>query len=273
MTVNLGEYGAWGLADVWPGREEEAAELESLGYGALWLGGPSARTLDTVRELIEATSTLTVATGILNVWATPVEQVNERYRELAWTDRFLVGVGIGHPETNGEVYHSPYQKLVDYLDRLDVPRDRLALAALGPRVLRLAAARTSVAHPYLTTPEHTAQARETIGAGVLLAPEQHVVLETDPDAAREIGRGELEFYLGLENYRANWLRGGFTADDFADGGSDRLVDALIAWGTVEQVVARVRAHRDAGADHVCLQVVGQDGVPLPAYRELAAALF
>ncbi|MFT7835110.1 LLM class F420-dependent oxidoreductase [Saccharothrix sp. BKS2] len=273
MAVELGLWGVWGRADQWVGRGEDAAELEELGYGALWLGGsPDGTAIGTAGELLGATGRIAVATGILNVWTTPAAEVNEGYRALAWTDRFLVGIGAGHREVVGEAYHSPYRKLLHYLDELDVPRDRLALAALGPRVLALAAARTSVAHPYLVTPEYTAGAREVVGRGVLLAPEQHVVLEEDPTRARELAREGLSLYLGLPNYTRNWLRHGFTEDDLAGGGSDRLVDALVAWGSLDRVVRRVREHHEAGADHVALQVVGAADLRA-AHRELAAALF
>ncbi len=274
MTVELGRFGVWTIWSRWEGRPQAAAELEELGFRTLWLGGaPDGGVLGLVSELLDATSELVVATGILNAWSTPADQVNAGYRDLAWTDRFLVGVGVSHRESVGEVYHSPYQKLVHYLDELDVPRDRLALAALGPRVLRLAAARTSVAHPYLVTPEYTARARETIGSGtVLLAPEQHVVLEEDPAKAREIGRANLGTYLALSNYTNNWLRNGFTEDDLADGGSDRLVDALVAWGSVEQVARRLREHHEAGADHVSVQLLGDRLESSPEFRDLAAAL-
>lgn len=273
MTVELGRYGVWSLAERWEGRAERAAELEELGFGALWLGGaPDGGVLGLVGELLGATERLVVATGILNVWTTPAQQVNESYRDLAWTDRFLVGVGAGHREMVGETYHSPYQKVVRYLDELDVPRDRLALAALGPRVLRLAAARTSVAHPYLVTPEYTARARAEIGAATVLAPEQHVVLEEDAAVARAVGRENLSLYLGLDNYTRNWLRSGFTEDDLLDGGSDRLVDALVAWGPVDRVVNRLREHREAGADHVSVQVLGEHREDSAPFRELAAAL-
>ncbi|MEU7526185.1 LLM class F420-dependent oxidoreductase [Saccharothrix sp. NPDC042600] len=273
MTVELGRFGVWSHYTGWEGRAEAAARLEELGFGALWLGAaPDGGVLGLVGELLQATERLVVATGILNVWTTPAAVVNGGYRDLAWTDRFLVGVGAGHRELAGEVYHSPYQKLVRYLDELDVPRDRLALAALGPRVLRLAAARTTVAHPYLVTPEYTARAREVIGAGTVLAPEQHVVLEEDPAKAREEGRRNLALYLQLENYTNNWLRNGFTEDDFRDGGSDRLVDALVAWGPTDRVAARLRAHLDAGADHVSVQLLGANQDTSPAFRDLAAAL-
>lgn len=272
MTVELGRYGVRGPAAHWAGRGEHAAELEELGFGTLWLGGsPDGSVMATVADLLDATQKIALATSIMNVWTTPAAEVNDGYRALAWTDRFLVGIGVGHRENVGEVYHSPYQKLVHYLDELDVPRDRLALAALGPRVLRLAAARTSVAHPYLVTPEYTARARETVGAGVLLAPEQHVVLEEDPERARELGREALAYYLGLPNYTRNWLRHGFTEDDLPGGGSDRLVDALVAWGPVERIARRLREHHDAGADHVVVQVVGAPDAR-QALREIAAAI-
>ncbi|WP_433266506.1 LLM class F420-dependent oxidoreductase [Actinosynnema sp. CS-041913] len=273
MTVELGRFGVWAMASSWEGRADAAAGLEELGFGTLWLGAaPDGGVLGLVSELLDATDRLVVATGILNVWTTPAAEVNAGYRDLAWTDRFLVGIGASHRENLGEVYHSPYQKLVHYLDELDVPRDRLALAALGPRVLRLAAARTSVAHPYLVTPEYTARARETIGAGTVLAPEQHVVLEEDPAKAREIGRQNLGYYLTLENYANNWLRNGFTEDDLRDGGSDRLVDALVAWGSVDRVARRLREHHEAGADHVSVQLLGERQDTSEAFRELAAAL-
>ncbi|MEU4744723.1 TIGR03620 family F420-dependent LLM class oxidoreductase, partial [Actinosynnema sp. NPDC023658] len=247
MTVELGRYGVWDRAARWGGRGEDAAELEELGFGALWLGGmPDGSVLTTVSALLDATAKIAVATSVLDVWTTPAGEVNDGYRALAWTDRFLVGIGVGHHELVGEVYHSPYQKLIHYLDELDVPRDRLALAALGPRVLRLAAARTSVAHPYLVTPDYTARARETVGAGVLLAPEQHVVLEEDPSRARDLGREALAGYLERPDHTRNWLRLGFTGDDLAGGGSDRLVDALVAWGSVERVARRRREPPEAG---------------------------
>ena len=165
-----------------------------------------------------------------------------------------------------------------YLDALDktdppVPADARVLAALGPKMLRLAAERAAGAHPYLTTPDHTRQAREILGPEPLLAPEQRVVLETDPAAARELGRRHLAIYLQLPNYTNNLRRMGFTDDDFAGGGSDRLVDAIVAWGDVDALVARVRAHHDAGAAHVCIQVLTADprALPLTEWRTLAVA--
>ncbi len=276
MTVELGPFGVWSPAQLWEGEGDAAAELEGLGYGALWLGGSPGGDLDAVSAVLRGTSGLTVATGIVNVWTDSAERLSATYRRIEGDHpgRFLVGIGAGHPEAAGDQYVKPYDKLVGYLDELDVPDDRRILAALGPRVLKLAAARTAGAHPYLVTPEHTASAREVIGAGPLLAPEQHVVLETDPTTARALARTSIEMYLGLRNYTNNWLRLGFTEDDLVDGGSDRLVDALVAWGSPEQVAARLREHLAAGADHVAVQLVTADhSHHREGFRELAAVLF
>ncbi|MCS7480832.1 LLM class F420-dependent oxidoreductase [Umezawaea endophytica] len=275
MAVELGSFGVWSRAGLWEAEGDAAAELEELGYGALWLGGSPGGDLDAVTAVLRTTRALTVATGIVNVWAEPAERLSATFRRIdaEHPGRFLVGVGASHPEAVSE-YVKPYDKLVGYLDELDVPDDRRVLAALGPRVLKLAADRTAGAHPYLVTPEHTATARELLGAGKLLAPEQHVVLETDPVAARALARKSIELYLGLRNYTGNWLRLGYEEADLADGGSDRLVDALVAWGSPEQVAARLRAHLDAGADHVAVQVVTPDGGhDREAFRELAKELF
>ncbi|HEX6340461.1 LLM class F420-dependent oxidoreductase [Umezawaea sp.] len=275
MTLALGDYGVWSRAGLWEREGDAAAELEELGYGALWLGGSPGGDLDAVTAVLRTTRALPVATGIVNVWSEPAERLSATFRRIdgEHPGRFLVGVGASHPEAVSQ-YEKPYDKLVGYLDELDVPVDRRVLAALGPRVLKLAADRTAGAHPYLVTPEHTATARELVGPGKLLAPEQHVVLETDPTAARALARQSIELYLGLRNYTGNWLRLGYTEDDLAGGGSDRLVDALVAWGSVEQVVTRLRAHLDAGADHVAVQLVTADGGhDREGFRELAGALF
>jgi probable F420-dependent oxidoreductase len=261
MAVRLGRFGAWapqaqfdGLADAELG--EIGAELEAAGYGALWLGGAKADLAPAV-PLLGGASTLALATGIVNVWSEPVEQAAATYHRLsgAFPGRFLLGIGAGHREATHE-YEKPYDRVNTYLDGLaSVPSDDLALAALGPKVLRLGAARTAGVHPYLVPPEHTRFARETIGDGVLLAPEQKVVLETDPTAARAIARTNFIHYLKLSNYVANLRRLGYSDDDFAGGGSDRLVDALYAWGDEAAAVKRVTEHLDAGADHVSVQVV------------------
>jgi len=275
VAVELGTFGVWSRAQLWEAEGDAAAELEDLGYGALWLGGSPGGDLDAVSAVLRTTRALPVATGIVNVWSEPAERLSTTFRRIDadHPGRFLVGIGASHPEAVSE-YVKPYDKLVGYLDELDVPADRRVLAALGPRVLKLAADRTAGAHPYLVTPEHTATAREVLGAGKLLAPEQHVVVETDPDTARALGRKSIQLYLGLRNYTSNWLRLGYTEADLADGGSDRLVDALVAWGSPEQIAARLREHLDAGADHVAVQVVAADGGhDREAFRELAKVLF
>jgi probable F420-dependent oxidoreductase len=275
MTVDVGRYGIWrGQQGLGP---EFAAEVEALGYSAIWIGGSPSGDLALAESLLDATQRIVIATGIVNMWSTPAEEAAASYHRIAakHPDRFLLGVGIGHPEAVKE-YRSPYATMVDYLDRLDdaeVPASGRALAALGPKALRLAADRTAGAHPYLTTPEHTREAREIVGAGVLLAPEQKVVLDTDAERARAIGRPVVERpYLKLVNYRSNLLRLGFSEADL-DTGSDALIDALVAHGDAGAVAARLTAHLDAGADHVCAQVLTADGAdPLPALRELSVAL-
>ncbi|MDX2709138.1 LLM class F420-dependent oxidoreductase [Streptomyces sp. PA03-6a] len=283
-TPAIGRYGLWnaGLRDPDPARAAElaetAAELEELGYGALWLGGSSG--VEHAVPLIEATSSITVATGILSIWQYGAEDTAARQAglEAAHPGRFLLGLGVSHARL-AEQYKHPYAAMTRYLDELDAagaPAGNRVLAALGPRMLGLARDRSAGAHPYLVTVEHTAQARATLGEGPLLAPEFTVVLETDPARARERAREMLAFYLTLPNYTGNWLRLGFTEDDLADGGSDRLVDALFGWGDEERVRQRIDAFLDAGADHVAVQVLasGEDrsGLPREEWRRLAAAL-
>lgn len=276
MTVTLGTYGIWRHAG---GLDAAlAVEAERLGYGAIWVGGSPRGDLALVEEMLAATDGIAVATGIVNMWATPADEVAASYHRIEgrFPGRFLLGVGIGHPEATSD-YRRPYATIVDYLDRLDaggVPQAGRALAALGPKVLALSAERTAGAHPYLTTPEHTREARGLLGEGVLLAPEHKVVLDTDPERARSIGRPVVEKpYLGLVNYTSNLLRLGWTEDDIAGGGSDRLIDALVAHGTADAVAARLREHLDAGADHVCAQLLTPGlADPLPGLTELAAAL-
>ena len=272
---NLGTYGVWrGYKGVTP---ELAAALERLGYQTVWLGGCRHADLVFVDPLLEATSTLTVATGIADIWANPADELAASFHriEARFPGRFLLGIGAGHPEAH-QAYAKPYQALGDYLDVLDtagVPRHRRALAALGPKVLELAAARTLGAHPYLTPPAHTHFARGVLGPDALLAPEQKVVLETDPQRARAIGRPVVDHpYLHLRNYVTNLHRSGYTDADIGDGGSDVLIDDLVAHGDADAIAARLRAHIDAGANHVAIQVLSQDGDPLPTLRTLADAL-
>ena len=273
MTIALGRIGIWrhssGLTP------EVVAEVEALGYGAIWVGGSPGGDLSVVENLLDATDRIAVATGIVNVWKDDAATVAASYHRITprYPGRFMLGLGIGHPEATQE-YRQPYAKLVSYLDELDdlkVPVGGRVLAALGPKVLRLAAERAAGAHPYLVTPEHTRWARQVLGDGPLLAPEQKVVLETDPERARAIGRPRVQNpYLGLTNYLNNLRRLGWTDADFADGGSDALIDALAVHGDAVAIARALTAHLDAGADHVAVQVLNPD--PLPALRALADQL-
>ncbi|GAA5163634.1 MULTISPECIES: LLM class F420-dependent oxidoreductase [Amycolatopsis] len=273
MVNALGKLGIWAHPSLVS--DELAQEVEKLGYGAIWLGGSPDADLSDVDRLLGVTDRVVVATGIVNMWKDDAAPVAESYHRIVGRHpgRFLLGVGIGHPEAT-KVYQKPYDKIVEYLDQLDeagVPVEDRALAALGPKVLKLSAERSAGAHPYLTTPEHTRQAREILGEGKLLVPEHKVVLDTDPERARSIGRPRVENpYLHLTNYVSNLKRLGWTDEDLANGGSDRLVDALVLHGTAEQIADGVRAHWDAGADQVCIQVLNED--PLPVYRAVAEAL-
>jgi probable F420-dependent oxidoreductase len=264
---------------------EAAAELEGLGYEALWVpeggGGPL---LDPVRTVLSATRRITVATGILNVWLHEPPETAAAFSEFdrAHPGRFLLGLGISHAElfvsSKSNPYRHPVAAMADYLSRLDgaatpVPASRRVLAALGPRMLELARERSAGAHPYLATPEHTRGARAILGAGALLAPEQPVVLEPDRARARELARQHVARYLDLPNFTNNLRRLGFGDGDLAGSGSDRLVDAVVAQGDTTAIRARVQAQRDAGADHVCVHVLpARDGLPRVEWRELAPAL-
>jgi probable F420-dependent oxidoreductase len=290
MSVSLGRVGIWSrqlfrhedrgaIADA-------AAEAEELGYTALWIpGGHGGDVLGASRHLLEATKRIPVATGILNVYlqgeASKVAQGTAAIEE-DHPNRFLLGLGVSHaPAVNKDEpgrYGRPVTKMRSYLDELDqsaapVPKNKRMLAALGPRMLELSRDRTAGAHPYFVPTEHTYIARSVLGTDRLLAPEQAVHLETDPQKAREDARGHVERYLELDNYVNNLRRLGYTDDDFKDGGSDRLVDALVAWGDEEAIAQRIAEHHEAGADHVCIQVIGPQSEPTrEAWRRLAPAL-
>ena len=276
LKLDLGRYGVWlGTRSITP---DLAVQIESLGYGAAWIGGSPDADLKWVEPALAQTSSLQLATGIVNIWSSPATEVAESYHRIEneYPGRFLLGIGVGHPE-HTQQYLKPYDALVEYLDVLDgasVPTSRRVLAALGPKVLRLSAERSGGAHPYLTTPEHTAYARELVGNSVFLAPEHKVVLTTDADEAREVGRKSVDFYLDLSNYVNNWRRLGFTDADVRKPGSDKLIDAVVAYGTPEAIAARLNEHLEAGADHVAIQVLG--GWPedklVAALGELAGAL-
>jgi probable F420-dependent oxidoreductase len=291
-SVDIGRVGIWyGGIDALPTREAQRAAqvVEELGFGALWVAEAVGRDpFVSSAVLLSATSTLPLATGIANIYARdPMAMVaGQKTLAEAYPGRFLLGMGVSHQHLVARVrqhdYSRPYSYMVEYLDRMDsslfmavaaADDGGRVLAALGPKMLELAATKANGAHPYFTTPDHTATAREVMGSDALLAPEQMVVLETDPSEARRIARAGMAVYLRAPNYLNNLRRLGFGDDDFADGGTDRLVDAIVAWGTEEQIAARVAEHHAAGADHVCVQVL-QDGMAMPEsqWRRLAPAL-
>lgn len=268
---DIGRVGIWvPYSGVSP---EAASELERLGYSTIWLGGSPAAELDVVDPLLDATERLVVGTSIVNVWTAAAKPVAESFHRLEarYPGRFVLGIGAGNHEINAD-YRKPYQALVDYLDELDqggVPVQRRALAALGPRVTELARTRTAGALPYLITPDHTRTARAQLGPKALLVAEQKVVLDDDPERARELGRARIGGYLGLSNYVASLRRIGFSEQDTTFPGSDRLVDALTVHGDVDTVAAVLRAHLAAGANQVAIQVLSAEGDILPTARALA----
>jgi probable F420-dependent oxidoreductase len=276
LKPDLGRYGVW-----LPTRcitPELAARIQSLGYGAAWIGGSPDADLSWVEPALAKTSSLQLATGIINIWLSPATAVAKSYHHIEknFPGRFLLGIGVGHREHTQE-YRKPYDALVGYLDELDaalVPTSRRVLAALGPKVLALSAERSAGAHPYLTTPEHTAHARELVGNTVFLAPEHKVVLIADANEAHQVGRQSIGYYFYLSNYVNNWRRLGFTENDVRKPGSDKLIDAVVAYGKPEAIATRLNEHLEAGADHVAIQVLG--GWPedklLAALGELAGPL-
>jgi len=294
FAARIGRVGVWtGQLDYSPASvvRDAAREVEEAGYGALWTGEAVGREVLTAAHLLlGATDSLVVATGIANIWARDALAMAAGQLALgeAFPGRFILGIGVSHApllDVRGQDYGKPLAFMRAYLDGMDHGYDVYravkseaapprVLAALGPKMLELAGTRADGAHTYFVPPEHTAKAREILGPGKLLVPEQVCVLSTEPNAAREIARRHTTSYLRLANYRANLARFGFGDDDFADGGNDRLVDTICAWGDVDAVAARVRAHLDAGADHVAVQVLVDDrrGLPRKEWAELAPAL-
>jgi probable F420-dependent oxidoreductase len=291
-SVDIGRFGIWyGMIDSLPTPQaQETAQLvEELGFGALWLAEAVGRDPFVMSSLLlGSTSRLALATGIANIYARDPMTMNACQQSVAeaFPGRFLLGLGVSHGHLVAGIrkhdWTRPYTYMSDYLDRMDAalyfaPKPSEApgrvLAALGPKMLRLSATKANGAHPYFQTPAHTKLARETMGADALLAPEQMIVLSEDRDEARRIARAGMQIYLGLPNYYNNLARLGFDESDWSDGGSDRLVDAIVAWGSDETVAARIREHHDAGADHVCVQIL-TDGTPVTEqqFRRLAAML-
>ncbi|MFI9047392.1 TIGR03620 family F420-dependent LLM class oxidoreductase [Streptomyces sp. NPDC053427] len=285
--MKLGTIGIWSWAFTHGDRAEArdaAAEVEELGFGAIWLGGTPGGNprgdLVTAAEILQVTHRTTVATGCVSVWDTTPERLAAAYHALPPRDsaRLLVGLGVSHADfVDG--YRDPYHALRRYLDALDtapapLPSTARIVGAHGPQMTRLAGAKSAGVHPFLVSPAHTAWARSILGEGPVLALEQAVILETDAETARAEARAMLARYLRLGNYRAAWLRMGFAPEDLSGGGSDRLIDALFAWGKPDEVAARLTEHRQAGADHIAVHVVtaSPEAFSRPAWRELAAAL-
>jgi probable F420-dependent oxidoreductase len=278
VNTELGRIGVWtSYRPFGAERAGEAARLaEQLGYGTWWVG--SSPRIPDVRPVLAATTRLVAATGILNVWANePAEAAAEDASLRAeFPGRFVLGIGIGHREATTE-YRNPLDAMRSFLDGLDAsptppPQDERCLAALAPKMLELAAERSAGTHTYFVPVEHTRFARERLGPGKLIATELACVVDTDPTRARAVARDYAKLYLGLRNYVQNLLRFGFTEDDVANGGSDRLIDAIVPHGSAERIAEVVHAHLDAGADHVCLQPLGEQGIPREAWTALARAL-
>ena len=291
--MDLGSVGVWTYQlDFLPQAQaqEHVAELAELGYGAVWIPEAMGReALTSSALLLSGSSRIVVATGVANIWGRDPMAMAGAHKTLteAFPGRFLLGMGVSHQPAvdflRGHSYARPLTRMREYLDAMDgslfmaapptEPPERV-LAALGPKMLELAATRTAGAHTYFVPVEHTTLAREAMGVGPRLCVEQAVVLETDPDVARGIARQHMSIYLTLPNYTNNLKRLGWTDADLADGGSDALVDAIVVWGTVDAVAERVRAHHGRGADHVCVQVLmaEQTAVPLDGWRQLAPAL-
>mgnify|MGYP006273086451 CR=1 FL=1 len=293
LRVALGRVGAWSFAlEALPADEEAEAvrEIEAMGYPAIWFPESvlSREVFAHAAWLLANTSRATVATGIANIWARDAVATANGWRMLtdAYPERFLLGLGVSHEPSvarRGGAYERPLSRMRAYLDQMDrasssapepASPPRRVLAALGPRMLELAAERSLGAHPYFVPVEHTAFARARLGAGPVLAVEVAVVLETDADEARRVARGYAGHYLAMANYANNLRRMGWSDADIAGKGSDAIIDALIPWGDEDRIASRVREHLDAGADHVCVQVLSPDDLDpgLDDLRALAPAL-
>jgi probable F420-dependent oxidoreductase len=292
-SIKLGRVGIWTrqLEDQPAAKAQESArELEELGYGALWFGEALGReALTNAGLLLAGTKRMVIATGIANIYARDAMAMAAGQKTLAeaYPNRFLLGLGVSHvplvEQLRGHRYDKPVATMRAYLEAMDrapynapppATKPARVLAALGPKMLELSGALANGAHPYNVNPEHTAEARRILGPEPYLCPEQAVVLETDPEKARGIARAFLGFYLTLPNYANNFLRLGFEEGDFKDGGSNRLIDAIVAWGDLNAIRNRIREHHSAGADHVCVQVLTADpkALPMREWRELAAVL-
>ncbi len=290
ILASLGPVGVWTIAldrQRAPAERGFVADVEALGFRSLWIpeGLGSKEAFSHAALLLASSTRLTVATGIASIWARDAVAMANGARTLAdaYPERFVLGIGVSHESTvnrRGEVYRKPLARMGRYLDAMaeaphagpDPERPApLLLAALGPKMLELAAERTAGAHTYFVPPDHTEVARAVMGEGPFLSPEQAVVLETDPDRARRVARKYMSGYIGLPNYAKNLLRLGWSEDDLSGGGTDKLVDTLVAWGDVEAIAARIQSHLDAGADHVSVQALGERSADLPTEQLRAMA--
>ncbi len=274
--MQLGKLGVWGSLEGYSAKAgaDLARTIESMGISALWQPEAVGRNVLVHSSYILANTTkLIAATGIANIYARDPMSMRSAQLGLAEQSggRFLLAMGVSHAPMvsgmRGHAYEKPVATMRTYLERMQAAmylapqpaeQPKTLIAALGPKMLELAASHADGAHPYNVTPEHTRQARKILGAGKLLCVEQKVMLETSPDVARDVGRKVLATYMTLENYVSNWRRLGFTESDFANGGSDRFIDAMVAWGDAKAIQARIREHWDAGADHVCVQALSRE---------------
>jgi len=282
MRERIGKVGVWAMELRFGDPAAiagAAAELDGLGYGAIWVpGGVGGDITGDLDRLLDATERAVIATGIINIWKHEPEEIAGWWKALptARAERVLLGIGVSHGPLIGEAWAKPLAKTRDWLEKAlvaGIPAQSLCVAALGPKMLELSAELTAGAHPYLITPEHTAEARAILGPDGLLAPEQGVIPETDPARARELAREALVHYRRLPNYMNSWKRLGFT-DAEIEAADDRLLDALFAWGDAAAIAARVKAHHDAGADHVCIQAITGAGLvgARQAWADLAKVL-
>ncbi len=286
--MELGKTGVWFFCDAMAAGEaaEFAGRVEEMGYDALWIPEAVGReVLAASAWLLANTETLNIATGIANVYARDAVTMAAAQKTLAEQSggRFLLGMGVSHRPlvegVRGHAYDRPLSFMRNYLEQMAAaPYSAVApaddpptvIGALHPKMLKLAAEKTQGAHPYLVPPEHTAFARELMGEGPWICTEQKVLLETDASKARSVARTAIAMYLGLPNYCNSLKRFGFTDEDLEGGGSDRVVDAIVAWGDEKAIAERIKAHHDAGADHVCIQPIHPEGLPVPDYRILEA---
>jgi probable F420-dependent oxidoreductase len=286
LAERLGPLGVWSMelkGAERPAVTEAASELDELGLRTVWIPGLDGNgVFDDVDRLLSAAPRTSVVLGVLGIWGQPAEEVAQRLARLDRTHgaRTVVGLGVSDPNaatSNGHEFGRPLDSMGAYLDSLDaastpVPVTRRLLGALGPRMVALGAARTAGIHPFLVTPQHAADQRAVIGPDPLIAPHQAVVVDTDPDRARATARAGVGMFIGFPAYQNNLRRLGFDDSDFVPGGSDRLIDATVAWGSWDQIHDRLGEHLAAGADHVAVHVLGSDGPPLAHWRELAALM-